>query len=483
MEPSLAALKLPGIRIDQEDQEEKEEKEVIPERGMISTPTFFPTNPEKLKRENAILDAVYEIPARTRQPTCLVSIVSHVHGQIPVVIYKTKSKVKDANFIVKTVPNGNTLSTRVVAPVGRLHTEYDECPFYHSSLRVIYVSRMRLFSNIQHLPQVHLNETEKDKFFLRDNYNEDRSGYSEKGLAYLNDDLEFKETLEDPHYGKYFSKKDEYLEKVFTSTPNFLDPNLQNPELLGIYIDIAIIEPKINDETKSTVTVKTFILSNKSEEFSLASNDYIEDLLVGGDPRIKQELEEFIEIGTCKLSTIIEAISSYTKNKGVPDGNTSFFLTDLSCSVYKTFDDTPRNLKSFYSISPNDLDDYNREIRSKLFDDYNINESRLENYANEESTGYVGYVDDNERLLTFGEIQGKRLSKDQMKKQEYNKMIEILTSKLPDLRNRVAAGFIDFNQTRRHRTKRHRTKRRTTKRRTMQRRRTKRRTKKRRGKK
>ena len=229
--------------------------------------------------------------------------------------------------------------------------------------------------------------------------------------------------------------------------------------------------------------MKTFILSNKSEEFSLASNDYIEDLLVGGDPRIKQELEEFIEIGTCKLSTIIEAISSYTKNKGVPDGNTSFFLTDLSCSVYKTFDDTPRNLKSFYSISPNDLDDYNREIRSKLFDDYNINESRLENYANEESTGYVGYVDDNERLLTFGEIQGKRLSKDQMKKQEYNKMIEILTSKLPDLRNRVAAGFIDLNKTRRHRTKRHRTKRRTTKRRTMQRRRTKRRTKKRRGKK
>ena len=84
---SLPALKLPGIRIDQE------EKEVMPERGMISTPTFFPTNPEKLKRENAILDAVYEIPARTRQPTCLVSIVSHVHGQIPVVIYKTKSKV------------------------------------------------------------------------------------------------------------------------------------------------------------------------------------------------------------------------------------------------------------------------------------------------------------------------------------------------------------------------------------------------------
>ena len=482
MDPSssLPALKLPGIRIDQE------EKELMPERGMISTPTFFPTNPEKLKRENAILDAVYEIPARTRQPTCLVSIVTHLHGKIPVVIYKTKLIVKDANFIVKTVPNGNKLYTRVVAPVGRAHTEYtEECPSYHSSLRIIYVSRMRLFSNIQHLPHVHLNETEKDKFFLRDNYNEDRSGYSEKGLAYLNDDLEFKETLEDPHYGKYFSKKDEYLEKVFTSTPNFLDPNLQNPELLGIYIDIAIIEPKVDDETKSTVTVKTFILSNKSEEFSLASIVYIEELLVGGDPRIKQELEEFIEIGKCKLSTIIEAISSYTKKEGVPDGNTSFFLTDLSCSVYKTLNDndTPRKLKASSSINSNDLDDYNKEIISKLFDDYNINESRLENYANEESTGYVGYVDDNERLLTFGEIHGKRLSKEQMKKQEYNKMIEILTSKLPDLRNRVAAGFIDFNKTRRHRTKKRTTKKRTTKRRTTKRRITKRRTTKRRGKK
>lgn len=480
MEPSssLPALKLPGIRIDQE------EKEVMPERGMISTPTFFPTNPEKLKRENAILDAVYEIHATTSQPTCLVSIVTHMHGHIPVVIYKTKSKVKDANFIVKTVPNGNTLSTRLLAPAGVSHEEVYAgnvvCPIYSSSLRIIYVSRMRLFSNLQCLPQVHFKETQKERFVPRDYYNEDLTKYSEKGLAQLTK-YNFIEYMDDPNYCKYFSEKTEYIEKVFSISPSLSAPI--DETLFGIYIDIAIIEPKVDDETKSTVTVKTFILSNTSEEFMRASHAYIELLIGERDAKIKQELEEFIEIGTCKLSTIIEAISSYTKIKGVPDGNTSLFLTDLSCSVYKTFDDTPRNSKSFSSISPKDLDDYNREIKSKLFDDYNINESRLENYANEEGTGYVGYVDDNERLLTFGEIQGKRLSKDQMKKQEYNKMIEILTSKLPDLRNRVAAGFIDFNKTRRHRTKTRRTKTRRTKRHRTKRRTTKRRTKKRRGKK
>jgi hypothetical protein len=476
MEPSssLPALKLPGIRIDQEDQEEKE---VMPERGMISTPTFFPTNLEKLKRENAILDAVYEIPARTRQPTCLVSIVSHVHGQIPVVIYKTKSKVKDANFIVKTVPNGNTLSTRLLAPAGVSHEEVYAgnvvCPTYSSSLRIIYVSRMRLFSNLQCLPQVHFKETQKERFVPRDYYNEDLTKYSEKGLAQLTK-YNFIEYMDDPNYCKYFSEKTEYIEKVFSISPSLSAPI--DETLFGIYIDIAIIEPKVDDETTSIVKVKTFILSNTSEEFMRASHAYIELLIGERDEKIKQELEEFIESGTCKLSTIIEAISSYTKKEGVPDGNTKLFLTDLSCSVYNTFDDTPRKSKSSSSINSNDLDDYNEEIKSKLLEDYNINKSRAD--VNEAGTGYLYYVDDNERLLTFREIEGKRLSKDQMKKQEYNKMIEILTSKLPDLRNRVAAGFIDFNKTRRHRTKRYRTKKRTTKRR-----RTKRRTKMRRGKK
>jgi len=469
MDPSssLPALKLPGIRIDQE------EKEVMPERGMISTPTFFPTNPEKLKRENAILDAVYEIPARTRQPTCLVSIVTHMHGEIPVVIYKTKSKVKDANFIVKNIPNNNTLTTRLLAPAGVSHEEVYAgnvvCPTYSSSLRIIYVSRMRLFSNLQCLPQVHFEETQKEKFVPRDHYNEDRSGYSEKGLMNLTK-LNFIEYMNNPNYCKYFSEKNEYIEKIFSSSPSLSAPI--DETLFGIYIDIAIIEPKINDETTSIVKVKTFILSNSSEEFMHASDAYIELLIGERDEKIKEELEEFIESGTCKLSTIIEAISSYTKKEGVPDGNTKLFLTDLSCSVYKTLNDNDTPINS------NDLDDYNNEIRSKLFEDYNINEFRLDNYANEEGTGYVGYVDDTERLLTFGEIQGKRLSKNQMKKQEYNKMIEILTTKLPELRNRVAAGFIDFKKTRRHRNKR-----RTNKRRTTKRHRTKRRTKKRQGKK
>ena len=178
---------------------------------MESHPTFFPTNPEKLKRENAILDATYDIPTITSEPMCLVSIVTNVHGAVPIVICKQKSIVKDANFIVKALPPNTTLSMRVVAPAGRLHTEYyegtEECSDYNSTLRFIYVSRIRMFSNIQHFSQIHLNETEKDNFFLRDNYNEDRSGYSEKGLAYLKNDVDFRETLEDPHYGKYFSKK------------------------------------------------------------------------------------------------------------------------------------------------------------------------------------------------------------------------------------------------------------------------------------
>ena len=435
--------------------------------GMPSTPTFFPANREKLKRENAILDAKYDIPATMegQEPICLVSIVTNLHGAVPVIICKKKSRVKDASFIVKHVPNGNKLSTRVVAPVGRLHTEYyegtEECPKYHSTLRIIYVSRMRMFSNLQHLPELHFLETEKDKFFLRDNYNEDRSEYSEKGLAYLRDDLEFKETLENPHYGKYFSEKDEYLEKVLTSKPKLVESDLRNSELFGIYIDIAIIRPNIDDETKSRVTVKTFILSNKSEDFSLESLGYINKLLVGGDPRIKQELEEFIESGVCKLSTVIEAISSYTHNKGVSAGNTKIFLTDLACSEYKTFVDTPRNKINIEKQNMDliDLDEINKERTSKLFHDKNIPSDYPEDYLNEDGNGY----DAGCGVLYFDEIESAKISKSEAEKREYDKIFEILRSKMPELRSRVASGLPVFNKKRR--TRKRGTKRRETKRR------------------
>ena len=447
---------------------------------MHSTPTFFPTNPEKLKRKHAILDAKYDIPATMegQEPICLVSIVTNLHGAVPVVICKKKSRVKDASFIVKHVPNGNKLSTRVVAPVGRLHTEYyegaEECPKYHSTLRIIYVSRMRMFSNLQHLPELHFLETEKDKFFLRDNYNEDRSGYSEKGLAYLRDDVEFKETLENPHYGKYFSEKDEYLEKVLTSKPKLVESDLRNSELFGVYIDIAIIRP---DATKSKVTVKTFILSNKSEEFSLESIGYINKLLVGGDPRIKEELEEFIESGVCKLSTIIEAISSYAHNKGVSAGNTKIFLTDLACSEYKTFVDTPRNKINIErpTLDLIDLDEINKERTQKLFDDKNIPSDYPEDYLNEDGNGY----DAGCGVLYFDEIESAKISKSEAEKREYDKIFEILRSKMPELRSRVASGLPIFNKKRRtkkqQRTRRRGTKRRGTKRRQTKRRRTRRR--------
>ena len=455
----------------------------IPGQGEIdempSTPTFFPTNPEKLKRKHAILDATYDIPTTMEgsEPICLVSIVTNLHGAVPVIICKKKTRVKDASFIVKHVPNGNKLSTRVVAPLGRLHTEYyegtEECPTYHSTLRLIYVSRMRMFSNLQHLPEIHFLETEKDKFFLRDNYNEDRSEYSEKGLAYLRDDLEFKETLENPHYGKYFSEKDEYLEKVLTSKPKLLESDLRNSELFGIYIDVAIIRP---DAEKSRVTVKTFILSNKSEDFSLKSIGYINKLLVGGDPKIKEDLKEFIESGVCKLSTVIEAISSYTHNKGVSAGNTKIFLTDLACSEYKTFVDTPRNKINIEkpTLDLIDFDEINKERTRKLFEDNNIPSDYPDEYLNEDGTGY----DAGCGVLYFDEIESAKISKSEAEKREYDKIFEILRSKMPELRSRVAAGLPSyFNKKRRtkRRTKRRETKRRQAKRRETKRRETKRR--------
>ena len=135
------------------------------EKGNISTPLFFPTTVDKLKRENVLLDKEYEIPATSSEKYCLVSIVVHLHGQIPIRICTTKSKVTDANFIVKNVPNNNKVSTRLMAPAGLVHMENhegdDECPDYNSSLRIIYVSRLRLFLNLKCFPQVHYNETKK----------------------------------------------------------------------------------------------------------------------------------------------------------------------------------------------------------------------------------------------------------------------------------------------------------------------------------
>ena len=171
--------------------EEEEEEKETPEKGINSQPVFFLTNPENLKkqrsdeeiltsrffptnlekiqRKHSILDTEYEIPSTLEQPKCVVSIVTHLHGQIPVVICKKETKVIDANFIVKQIPNNNTLSTRLLAPAGEVHLENceelnDECFDYHSSLRIIYVSRIRLFSNLQCLPQLHIDETEKNKF-------------------------------------------------------------------------------------------------------------------------------------------------------------------------------------------------------------------------------------------------------------------------------------------------------------------------------
>ena len=460
-------LKLPG---------EKRTRETPP-----TTQEFFPTNAEKLQRQHLILDNENVVTVTTDQPTCLVSIVIHMHGQLPVVIDKTGPMVNDADFIVKEVPNDNTISTRLMAPAGKVHIEHiegkDECPEYNSSLRFIYVSRMRLFSNLQCLSQVHFDETQPVKFLPRNFYNADLTGYSEEGLAELNTELEFKERLDDPNYCQYFPQKREYAEKVFSSNRPIEAP--PDEQLFGIYIDVAIIKPKAGDATKSTVTVKTFILSNTSPEFIDDSLRYIQELIEERDETIKEELEEFIEDGKCKLSTIINAISSYTKNKDVPDGNTKFFLTDLSCSVYKTFDDTPRKYKKIERVPVSDSHqaDVNEEITSKLFDTHRIPIFNKDNYFTE--NGYdAGYGE-----LTLADIQSKMLSKSEIEREEYNKIFTILKSKLIALRGVIALGGSRIFNKRQRRTRRGTTKRRTTKRRTTKRRTTKRRTTKRRGKK
>jgi hypothetical protein len=382
-----------------------------------------------------------------------------------------------------------------MAPAGKSHEEHNickddcpDCPEYNSTLRFIYVSRRRLFSNVLSLPQAHFDETQPVKFLPRNYYNADLT-YSEEGLAVLREDPDFEKYIRHPNYCKYFSEKNEYVEKVFSSNLPQRAPG--DEQLFGIYIDIAIIKPKVGDATKSTVTVKTFILSNTSQEFLDDSRGYIELLIEGGDAKIKQELEEFIQSGTCKLSTIIEAISSYTKNKGVSDGNSKLFLTDVSCSVYKTFVDTPRNTKSIESVpvTSSEQDEYNKEMTSKLFDDYHIPENRAEDFLNDDCTGYdAGFGS-----LTFEDIEGKKVSKSEIEKKEYNKIFTILKSKLPVLREKAAAGgSLIFNKrqrsmrrrtTKRRTMKRRTMKRHTMKRHTMKRRRTKRRTKKRQGKK
>ena len=440
--------KRPRDEIETNTQEDTQQQ--VRQLKRSSTDELFPANAEKLQR--LYLNAKYEIPTTTDQPTCLVSIVTHMHGHKSVVINRTNSRVTDAGFIVKDVPNGNTISTRLMAPAGEIHQEYsegrDECPHYHSSLRIIYVSRMRLFSNLQCLPQVHFDETQPVKFLPKNYYNADLTGYSEEGLAYMTQNPDFKQYIDGPNYCQYFSEKRKYAEKVFSSNRPVEAPD--DEKLFGIYIDIAIIEPKVGDLTKNTVTVKTFILSNTSQEFLHESLRYIEELLVGGDPKIKQELKELIKSGKCKLSTIIEAISSYTKNKGVPDGNTKLFLTDLSCSVYETFEGTPRKSKSLNKyISEGDLDEYNKEITSKLFEHYNIPENRAENYINDAFTGY----ENGHGLLTFAEIERSKISKEQMERQEEDKVLNSLTSKLPELRMKLAAGSLIFNK-RQRRTRR-----------------------------
>ena len=447
-------LKLPG---------EKRTRETPP-----TTQEFFPTNAEKLQRQHLILDNENVVTVTTDQPTCLVSIVIHMHGQLPVVIDKTGPMVNDADFIVKEVPNDNTISTRLMAPAGKVHIEHiegkDECPEYNSSLRFIYVSRMRLFSNLQCLSQVHFDETQPVKFLPRNFYNADLTGYSEEGLAELNTELEFKERLDDPNYCQYFPQKREYAEKVFSSNRPIEAP--PDEQLFGIYIDVAIIKPKVGDATKSTVTVKTFILSNTSPEFIDDSLRYIQELIEERDETIKEELEEFIEDGKCKLSTIINAISSYTKNKDVPDGNTKFFLTDLSCSVYKTFDDTPRKYKKIERVPVSDSHqaDVNEEITSKLFDTHRIPIFNKDNYFTE--NGYdAGYGE-----LTLADIQSKMLSKSEIEREEYNKIFTILKSKLIALRGVIALGGSRIFNKRQRRTRRGTTKRRTTKRRTTKRR-------------
>ena len=446
--------------------------------ALPSTPTFFPTNREKLHRRHTILDTMYDIPATTSDPICLVSIVPHLHGEIPIAVCKQNGKVKDVNVIVKRVPNDNTLSTRLMAPAGREHIEHhegdDECPHYNSSLRIIYVSRMRMFSNVQCLSGLMVSETEKERFLPRDFFLDDtRTGYSQKGVRSIAADSEFHEYIHDPNYCKYYSRKNEYVEKICISKPE-----VEGEQSFGFYIDVAIIRPK--NETTSTVTVKTFILSNKSPEFSEASHRYIEELLIRGNPDIKQRLHEFIESGVCKLSNVIDAVSSYTKAKGIENGNTEIFLTDLSCSVYKTFNNSPRER---ISIEPQDLtliqvEEMNQEIKDELYTKHGIPTDYPDDYMNDDGDGF----DNGCGVLYLSDIDAKRLSKSQLEKREYDKIFQIIRGKLPELRTRVASGFSFFNKKQRRTKRRPRTRRtRRSKRRGTKRRGTNRRGTKRRG--
>ena len=248
--------------------------------------------------------------------------------------------------------------------------------------------------------------------------------------------------------------KNEYVEKVCISRPI---NGVREEQFFGFYIDFAIIRPK--NETSSTVTVETFILSNKSTEHSEASHRYIEKMLIGGDPDINQRLHEFIETGVCKLSTVIEAVSSYIKTLGIEDGYAELFLTDLTCSAYKTFVDSPRNRKNIepHDLTPIQVDEMNKEIVDDLLVKYGIPLSNPGHYINNKRNA----LDNGCGVLYLSKIQSKQLSKSQLEKREYDKIFHILNAKLPELRSRVASGFSFFNK-RRHRTKRRpRTRRRT----------------------
>jgi hypothetical protein len=424
------------------------------EKGNISTPLFFPTTLDKLKRANVLLDTEYEIPATSSETYCLVSIVIHLHGQIPIRICTIKSKVNDANFIVKNVPNNNKISTRLMAPAGLTHIEHHEgdveCPDYNSSLRIIYVSRLRLFLNLQCFPQLHFDETKKEKFLPDYYYNEDKTEYSLEGLNDLEEEPEFDKYIRDPNYCQYFSKKNEYIEKVFSHSS---DIKIKDEGLFGIYIDVAIITPNIEQPT-SNVKVKSFILSNKSEKFKRDSYEYINELLTEGDVRIKQELEDFIDNGTCKLSTVIEAISSYTKHKQILDGNTNIFFIDLTCSVYTTFSDTPRNIKQIMrpTVSSNELDEINKKRTRHLYSNKNIPQDYPEDFLNEDGTGY----DNGCGTLYFDEIERGKLLKSEIAKREYNKIFEILMLKVNELRERgIASGLLHRKKNRTRRRRRH----------------------------
>ena len=450
-------------RTETEERKETEEMEIHPEffltppqdqerekTGIPSTPEFF-LKKQKLKRVDLILDTVYDIPAITPVPICLVSIILHMHGEIPVVICKVNKIVTDANYIVKTVPNENLLSTRLMAPAGREHIEYheggDECPHYNSSLRVITLSRKRMFLNVRCLPGLMIHETKKERFLPSDYFTDaTRTEYSAKGLDDLAADPEFAEYINNPFYCMYYSRKNQYVEKVCISKDN----STADEHSFGFYIDVAIIRPK--NETSSTVTVETFILSNKSTEFSEASYHYIEKLLGSEDSDIKQRLQYFIQNGVCNLSTVIEAVSYYTKNMKIKNGNTELFLTDLSCSVHRTFVDSPRERLQIEppNLDAIEVDELNKEIVDKLYKEYRIPPDYPDHFMNEDGDGY----DNGCGVLYLSKIQSIRLSKPELEKREYDKIFDFLRAKLPGLRTRVAVGgSLHFNK-RRYRTKR-----------------------------